>query len=188
LFILFFRCVRLGKFDSERTITFIPPDGEFELMRYRVTAPSQPFRLLPNIVEQGKTKLLANLKVSADFPEELRATNVVIKIPMPPTAAMAKITVDRGRARYEPGERALVWRISAFPGKTECSLDASVDLLPDTKEKAWVRPPINMDFQIPMHSASGVQVRFLKVYEKSSYQTSRWVKYQTKAGEYQMRL
>lgn len=157
-------------------------------MRYRVTAPSQPFRLLPNIVEQGKTKLLANLKVSADFPEELRATNVVIKIPMPPTAAMAKITVDRGRARYEPGERALVWRISAFPGKSECSLDASVDLLPDTKEKAWVRPPINMDFQIPMHSASGVQVRFLKVYEKSSYQTSRWVKYQTKAGEYQMRL
>jgi len=178
----------LGKFDSERTITFIPPDGEFELMRYRVTAPSQPFRLLPNIVEQGKTKLLANLKISADFPEELRATNVIIKIPMPPTAALAKINVDRGRARYEPGERALVWRISSFPGKSECSLDATVDLLPDTKEKAWVRPPINMDFQIPMHSASGVQVRFLKVYEKSSYQTSRWVKYQTKAGEYQMRL
>jgi AP-2 complex subunit mu-1 len=31
----FHRCVRLGKFDAERTITFIPPDGEFELMRYR---------------------------------------------------------------------------------------------------------------------------------------------------------
>jgi AP-2 complex subunit mu-1 len=45
-----------------------------------------------------------------------------------------------------------------------------------------------MDFQIPMHSSSGVQVRFLKVYEKSSYQTSRWVKYLTKAGEYQMRI
>ena len=80
----FVRCVRLGKFDSERTITFIPPDGEFELMRYRVTAPSQPFRLLPNISEQGKTKLVANLKITADFPEELRALNVVIKIPMPP--------------------------------------------------------------------------------------------------------
>jgi AP-2 complex subunit mu-1 len=33
----FHRCVRLGKFDSDRTITFVPPDGEFELMRYRVT-------------------------------------------------------------------------------------------------------------------------------------------------------
>jgi AP-2 complex subunit mu-1 len=59
----FHRCVRLGKFDSERTITFIPPDGEFELMRYRVTAPSQPFRLLPTITEEGKTRLLVNLKV-----------------------------------------------------------------------------------------------------------------------------
>lgn len=184
----FHRCVRLGKFDAERTITFIPPDGEFELMKYRVTAPSQPFRLLPNIVEQGKTKLVANLKVSADFPEDKKATGVVIRIPMPPTAANAHISVDRGRARYEPGERALVWRIGAFQGMSECSLDASVDLLPDTKEKAWVRPPISMEFTIPMHSGSGVQVRFLKVYEKSSYQTSRWVKYSTKAGEYQMKI
>lgn len=182
------RCVRLGKFDSERTITFIPPDGEFELMRYRVTTPTQPFRLLPNIVEQGKTKLLVNLKVTADFPEELRANNVIIKIPVPHTTATAKITIDRGRAKYEPGERALVWRISSFQGQSECTIDAVVDLLPDTKEKVWVRPPISMDFVIPMHSASGVQVRFLKVYEKSSYQTSRWVKYQTKAGEYQMKI
>lgn len=59
----FHRCVRLGKFDSERTITFIPPDGEFELMRYRVTDASQPFRLIPSIREEGKTKLLVNIKV-----------------------------------------------------------------------------------------------------------------------------
>ncbi|KAJ2608381.1 clathrin associated protein complex medium subunit, partial [Coemansia sp. RSA 1365] len=29
----FHQCVRLGKFDSDRIISFIPPDGEFELMR-----------------------------------------------------------------------------------------------------------------------------------------------------------
>lgn len=29
----FHQCVRLGKFDSDRSISFIPPDGEFELMR-----------------------------------------------------------------------------------------------------------------------------------------------------------
>lgn len=32
----FHQCVRLSKFDSERSISFIPPDGEFELMRYGV--------------------------------------------------------------------------------------------------------------------------------------------------------
>jgi Adaptor complexes medium subunit family len=35
LYVCSIRCVRLGKFDADRTITFIPPDGEFELMRYR---------------------------------------------------------------------------------------------------------------------------------------------------------
>jgi AP-2 complex subunit mu-1 len=32
----FHQCVRLNEFDTNRTISFIPPDGEFELMR-RVT-------------------------------------------------------------------------------------------------------------------------------------------------------
>jgi len=184
----FHRCVRLGKFDTDRTITFIPPDGEFELMRYRVTSPAQPFKIMPNISEEGKTRLLVNLKISADFQDDKKAVNVVIKIPMPPTAASASITVGRGRAKYEPGERALVWRISSFPGMSEASLNASVELFPAIREKVWSRPPISMDFQIPMYSGSGVQVRFLKVYEKSSYQTNRWVKYITKAGEYQMRI
>ena len=34
--IKFHQCVRLNKFDTERLITFIPPDGDFELMSYRV--------------------------------------------------------------------------------------------------------------------------------------------------------
>ena len=54
----FHRCVRLGKFDADRTITFIPPDGDFELMRYRVTDNiNLPFRIIPAVTEeQGLTK------------------------------------------------------------------------------------------------------------------------------------
>ncbi|PIO66373.1 hypothetical protein TELCIR_11915, partial [Teladorsagia circumcincta] len=33
----FHQCVRLSRFEAERTISFIPPDGEFELMSYRLT-------------------------------------------------------------------------------------------------------------------------------------------------------
>ena len=29
----FHQCVRLNEFDSDRTISFVPPDGEFELMK-----------------------------------------------------------------------------------------------------------------------------------------------------------
>jgi len=44
----FHQCVRLGKFDSDRTISFIPPDGEFELMKYRTTQNIEiPFSITP---------------------------------------------------------------------------------------------------------------------------------------------
>ena len=32
----FHQCVRLSRFESDRTISFIPPDGESELMSYRL--------------------------------------------------------------------------------------------------------------------------------------------------------
>lgn len=42
----FHQCVRLSRFENDRTISFIPPDGEFELMSYRlnthVRAPARP--------------------------------------------------------------------------------------------------------------------------------------------------
>lgn len=34
----FHQCVKLTKFDSERAISFVPPDGEFELMKYVAVA------------------------------------------------------------------------------------------------------------------------------------------------------
>ena len=53
----FHRCVRLGKFDADRTITFIPPDGEFDLMKYRVTENiNVPFRLIPTVQEEPGQK------------------------------------------------------------------------------------------------------------------------------------
>jgi len=45
-----------------------------------------------------------------------------------------------------------------------------------------------MDFQVLMFTASGLLVRFLKVFEKSNYQSVKWVRYMTKAGSYQIRV
>ncbi len=44
----FHQCVKLPKFDKERSITFIPPDGPFELMSYRINQNiNLPFKILP---------------------------------------------------------------------------------------------------------------------------------------------
>ena len=34
---LWSRCVRLARFENDRTISFIPPDGSFDLMTYRLS-------------------------------------------------------------------------------------------------------------------------------------------------------
>ena len=45
--IKFHQCVRLARFENDRTISFIPPDGEFELMSYRLNTQVRPNTLKP---------------------------------------------------------------------------------------------------------------------------------------------
>lgn len=185
----FHRCVRLGKFDADRTITFIPPDGEFELMRYRITDNiNLPFRLVPAIQEEGKTRVAVNLKIIGNFSHKSFASNVVIKIPVPPNTARCRINTGTGRGRFEPEQRAIVWRIKRFPGGAEYMLTSEVELVQSTRDKVWSKPPLQLEFQVPMFTSSGLHVRFLKVFEKASYQTTKWVRYITRAGEYQVRI
>ena len=36
--VTFHQCVNLGRFNTEKVVSFVPPDGEFELMKYRCQA------------------------------------------------------------------------------------------------------------------------------------------------------
>ena len=80
-------------------------------------------------------------------------------------------------------------RIPRTQGQTEATLTAVVELSPTTRRQPWARPPIDVDFQVLMFTASGLLVRFLKVYERSEYQSVKWVRYSTRAqGTYQIRV
>lgn len=186
----FHQCVKLGRFDADRSISFVPPDGEFELMRYRTTQHvNLPFRVQP-YVSEGKTKVEYKVAVKATFSPTLHATNVVIRIPTPPNSARAIISVPAGKAKYASGENALVWKIPKFSGEEEYILSAEVELMTSAMvvKRQWSRPPISMDFQVMMFTSSGVTVQFLKVFERMGYKSVKWVRYYTKAGSYQFRF
>ncbi|CAD7927012.1 unnamed protein product [Amoebophrya sp. A25] len=186
----FHQCVRLSKYDQEKTITFIPPDGTFELMSYRITENIQPpFRILPVVQERGRNRMEVSLKVKSLFEANTYATQIVITIPVPKCTARVNVqTLTSGKAKYEP-EAGIVWRMRRFSGNTENTLSAEVELASDRYDsKHWVRPPISMDFQVPMFTATGLRVRFLRVQEKSNYRPVKWIRYITKAGSYQHRI
>lgn len=185
----FHRCVRLGKFDADRTITFIPPDGQFELMRYRINnSINLPFKIIPAIQEEGKTRMTINLKLVSNFNNRLHATNVLVKIPTPHNTARCKLQASVGRCKFEPEQKAVIWRIRKFVGGNEEFLTGEVELVKSTRDKAWSRPPLELEFAVPMFTSSGLHVRFLKVFEKSSYDAGKWVRYLTRAGQYQIRI
>ena len=49
--IKFHQCVRLARFENDRTISFIPPDGEFDLMTYRLSTHVKPLIWVEAVVE-----------------------------------------------------------------------------------------------------------------------------------------
>ncbi len=216
--------MNLSRFASDKTVSFVPPDGEFELMKYRVTDDViLPFKVMPLIREVGRSRIEAAVKVrAAGFGSALAATGVVVRVPVPSHTARATITVTGGKAKYKVEGSCLVWKIKRFPGQAEMQLTADVELVrprgavpfaalcarvltPPARppplarihrcrparaqsstladKKVWARPPISMEFQVPMFTSSGLKVRFLKVWEKSGYPTVKWVRYLSRSGE-----
>jgi len=188
----FHQCVRLSKFDIDREITFIPPDEPFQLMTYRITENIEsPFKLLPNVKVLGRNRLELSLTVTAMYDRNIEATNVRIDFPCPKNTAKGHISnagTRQGKARFDPAQGAVIWRIRRFPGRQEMSLLAEVELASTVTDKQWVRPPITMNFDVPQFTASGLRVRFLKVQEKSNYKPVKWIRYLTKAGTYEHRI
>ncbi|KAG9394189.1 Adaptor Protein Complex 2 subunit, mu (AP2M) [Carpediemonas membranifera] len=182
------QCVKLAQFDVDRTISFIPPDGEFDLMKYTISDNVElPFRVVPLITEHGNSRVEVKIQVYSKYASNLDASNVILWIPCPSNTASTKLTCSAGKAKYEPEKEAIAWRIRLFPGGTSCTIEGMIELAQTTKAKTWSRPPLTMDFNVPMFTASGMQVRFLHLYEKSGYKPTRWVRYVSRAGTYQIR-
>ena len=182
------QCVRLSSFTNDRTISFIPPDGSFQLMTYRATENvSLPFKVHAIVNEIGKSKVEYKVAIRANYGTKLFATGVVIHIPTPLNTATTTHRSSQGKPRYEPSENAIVWKIPRFTGQSEAVCSAEAELSATTTQKTWSRPPLRMQFTLLMFTSSGLLVRYLKVFEKSNYSSVKWVRYMTRAGNYEIR-
>ncbi|PWA82344.1 AP-1 complex subunit mu-1 [Artemisia annua] len=189
--IRFHQCVRLARFESDRTISFIPPDGAFDLMTYRLNIQLKPLIWVEAHIERhARSRIEMLVKAKSQFRERSNATNVQINIPVPSDATKPIVRTSMGSASYAPEQDSLIWRIKTFPGDKEYMLGAEFSLPSVAQEDASPdkKTPIRVKFDIPYFTVSGIQVRHLKVIEKSGYQTLPWVRYITMAGEYEIRI
>ncbi|KAK3028197.1 hypothetical protein RJ639_039480 [Escallonia herrerae] len=189
--IKFHQCVRLARFENDRTISFIPPDGSFDLMTYRLSTQAKPLIWVEAQVERhSRSRMEIMVKARSQFKERSTATNVEIELPVPSDAINPNVRTSMGSASYAPENDALMWKIKSFPGGKEYMLRAEFTLPSITDEEAAPerKAPIRVKFEIPYFTVSGIQVRYLKIIEKSGYQALPWVRYITMAGEYELRL
>ncbi|MCJ1467006.1 AP-1 complex subunit mu-1-Iike [Pseudocyphellaria aurata] len=192
----FHQCVRLSRFENDRTISFIPPDGEFELMSYRLNT-------------QVKPLIWVESDARAQFKRRSTANNVEILVPVPEDADSPRFRTNIGSVHYAPEKSAIIWKIKQFGGGKEFLMRAELGLpsvkgddehgggmtggfggsMGGAQGAGKGKRPISVKFEIPYFTTSGIQVRYLKIIEpKLQYPSLPWVRYITQSGDIAVRL
>ncbi|XP_072555668.1 adaptor related protein complex 1 subunit mu 3 isoform X2 [Paramormyrops kingsleyae] len=184
----FHQCVRLSRFENDRTISFIPPDGECELMSYRLNTTVKPLIWIESKIEKySHSRVKIKVTARSQFKTRSTANNVAIMVPVPSDADSPKFKTSIGTAKWLPEKNVVQWNIKSFPGGKEHDMHAHFGLPSVEADQMEGKPPITVSFEIPYFTVSGIQVRYLKIIEKSGYRALPWVRYITQSGDYQLR-
>ncbi|XAR48502.1 hypothetical protein NMG60_11031347 [Bertholletia excelsa] len=191
----FHESVHLDNFDLDRTLTLVPPDGEFPVMNYRMTQEFKPpFRINALIEEAGSLKAEVILKIRAEFASNITANTIVVQMPVPTFTSRVSFELEPGAVGqmtdFKESNKRLEWSLKKIVGGSEHTLRAKLTFSQEshgniTKEAG----PVSMTFTIPMYNASRVQVKYLQIEKKSkAYNPYRWVRYVTQANSYVARI
>lgn len=89
-----------------------------------------------------------------------------------------------GHAVYSPENSAIIWKIKHLPSGFESSLIGRFKICSISRDEKVEKIPIQIKFMIPYFTVSGLQIKFMKVIEKSNYKALTWVRYTTQNEEY----
>lgn len=126
-----------------------------------------------------------NIQAKAQFKRRSTANNVEILVPVPEDADSPRFRTNIGTVHYAPEKSAIIWKIKQFGGGKEFLMRAELGL-PSVKgddergggmtggfggsmggagAMGKAKRPINVKFEIPYFTTSGIQVRYLKITE-----------------------
>ncbi|KAL1919318.1 uncharacterized protein VTP21DRAFT_2011 [Calcarisporiella thermophila] len=182
----FHPCVRINKFESEKILSFVPPDGQFKLMSYRVNLPYQqalPVHVKPSVHVSnygGKFDITVNSRSTEGRPLE----NLVLTFPMAKSVTGVNATCSVGQYMFDPTTKSIRWDIGKLSLKDRMPvLSGTFSSSEETPETGHT---ISLDFQISMYAVSGLKVDTLRVYHEG-YKPYKGVRSLTKAGKFQIR-
>ncbi|XP_061545919.1 AP-3 complex subunit mu-1 [Phycodurus eques] len=185
----FHPCVRFKRWDLERVLSFIPPDGNFTLMTYHVS--SQNLVAIPVYVKQNisfmETGSCGRLDVTIGPKQTMGKTveGLLVTIHMPKAVLSANLTATQGNYTYDLATKVLVWDVGKLNPQKLPNLRGSLSVQPGAP-KPEENPSLNIDMKIQQVAISGLKVNRLDMYGEK-YKPFKGVKYLTKAGKFQVR-
>ncbi|CAG0900563.1 unnamed protein product [Cyprideis torosa] len=186
--ISFHPCIRHRRWEQERVLSFVPPDGNFCLIEYHVHAPTAV--CLPITVRHalqfregtsGRIELTLIPRNTGGRPIE----GVKASIQMPKEVANCTVVPTLGKATFDPSSRQLCWDVGKVEVGKSTTLRGSISLIQGSPVPT-VNPLVELTFTIPQVTLSGLRVSRLDMFGES-YKPFKGVKYVSKAGTYQIR-
>jgi AP-3 complex subunit mu len=182
---VFHRCAEVETTDA-RVIPFVPPDGPFCLMRYRITATQSNIPLFVTPKFQWRRGGVAfDLAVRPDASLVKPLDGLELRFELPEGVAQPALTAADGQARWEAADREVVWAIGLYEKKGATQLrgtattDAAFDLggrFPIVTVRFVTTGVLSSSFRVERFDVSNV-----------SYKSFKGVKYVVRAGNYEFR-
>ncbi|XP_021477596.1 AP-3 complex subunit mu-2 isoform X1 [Oncorhynchus mykiss] len=185
----FHPCVRFKRWEAERILSFIPPDGNFRLLSYHVSCQNLvaiPVYVKHNITfregsSQGRFELTLGPKQTMG--KGLEA--VLISSQLPRGVLNTNLNPSQGTYNFDPVTKLLSWDVGKINPQKLPSLKGSMSLQAGAS-KPDENPTINIQFKIQQSALSGLKVNRLDMYGEK-YKPFKGIKYMTKAGKFQVR-
>lgn len=184
------QCVDLDEYERTGTISFVPPDGKFDLLTYRVKddVDRRPlFRLSHKTEVKAGSRIQITCSITANYKRRQSCTFVEFRFPVPQDCDSPRSKISQGNIVYAPEDQAVIWRLKDFGGGRSASMTAEL-LLSRVGDSHVPNAPVTASFEIPGSTISGLQLRYLKITEDMlKYDALPWVRYITKSGDYEYR-
>jgi AP-3 complex subunit mu len=194
----FHPCVRYGRYEKDKVVSFVPPDGNFELMRYRVRNSPQGFCPPVSVNPQWSfsdsgtgrvvigvgVRSVSSLIFSSSRKGPLVVEDVAIIIPFPKAVRTAKLSVNEGTIIYDEAAKIAKWNLGKLDTLKKPQMQATLEL--EGNKKPVSNPNLTVEWKIPLASVSGLSVSGLSL-TGESYRPYKGVRNITKSGRFQVR-
>ncbi|VDN50526.1 unnamed protein product [Dracunculus medinensis] len=182
----FHPCVRFKRWENERVLSFIPPDGNFRLLSYHIGSQSMvaiPIYVRHSILLKGGTNGRIELTVGPKQSMGKVLEEVVVEMLLPKSVQNCNLIPSNGKCTFDPSTKLLQWNVGKIELGKPPTLKGSVSV---NSNIAVETPPITVKFRINQLAVSGLKVNRLDMYGEK-YKPFKGVKYITRAGRFQVR-